>query len=179
MTTMPLARIHGPGDIRLDSVERPRAGPRALVIQVERCGLCGSDLSYAKIGGLPGAASPFAIGHEFSGVVVEATTGDITLSGGDDVDVDGDLTAGTGAVAIHVDQMMTDPDVGVGGNVDIDAASIITTWRTPASSAGNSVCPLKGTPDSLITPLWTGPVTRAAAKPSRTARTARRRVSST
>jgi 2-desacetyl-2-hydroxyethyl bacteriochlorophyllide A dehydrogenase len=38
-----------------------------------RCGICGSDLSYAKIGGIPGAASPFAIGHEFSGIV--AATG--------------------------------------------------------------------------------------------------------
>ena len=72
MTTMPLARIHGPGDIRLDSVPRPEAGPRDILLRVERCGICGSDLSYAKIGGLPGAASPFAIGHEFSGVVVEA-----------------------------------------------------------------------------------------------------------
>ncbi len=72
MSNLPLARIHGPRDIRLDPVERPRAGPRDIVIRVERCGICGSDLSYAKIGGLPGAASPFAIGHEFTGVVVEA-----------------------------------------------------------------------------------------------------------
>ncbi len=72
MTTMSLARIHGPGDIRLDPVDIPRAGPRDVVIRVERCGICGSDLSYAKIGGIPGAASPFAIGHEFAGVVVEA-----------------------------------------------------------------------------------------------------------
>ncbi len=72
MMTMPLARIHGPGDIRLDPVAVPQAGPRDVVIQVERCGICGSDLSYAKIGGIPGAPSPFAIGHEFSGRVVEA-----------------------------------------------------------------------------------------------------------
>ncbi len=66
---MPLARIHGPNDIRLDTIETPSPGPGDVLVQVMRCGICGSDLSYAKIGGIPGAAMPFAIGHEFAGVV--------------------------------------------------------------------------------------------------------------
>ena len=74
---MPAARIHGPDDIRLDSIARPSPGPRDVLVRVMRCGICGSDLSYAKIGGIPGAASPFAIGHEFSGVV-EATGPEVT-----------------------------------------------------------------------------------------------------
>ena len=72
MNTMPLARIHAPNDIRIDEMPRPVPGPDDVVVQVERCGICGSDLGYASIGGLPGAASPFAIGHEFAGVVAEA-----------------------------------------------------------------------------------------------------------
>lgn len=71
MNTIPLVRIHGPGDIRIDQVERPRTGPNDVLVQVQRCGICGSDLSYTKLGGIPGAAKPFALGHEFSGVVVE------------------------------------------------------------------------------------------------------------
>lgn len=71
MSTMPLVRIHAPNDIRIDEIERPVPGPDDVLVQVERCGICGSDLSYAKIGGIPGAARPFAIGHEFAGVVAE------------------------------------------------------------------------------------------------------------
>ena len=71
MATMQLARIHGPNDIHLDQVERPQPGPDDVVVEVRHCGICGSDLSYSKMGGIPGAASPFAIGHEFAGVVAE------------------------------------------------------------------------------------------------------------
>ena len=72
MSTMPLARIYGPNDIRIDEAEQPACGPDDVLIRIERCGICGSDLSYAKLGGIPGAASPFALGHEFAGVVAEA-----------------------------------------------------------------------------------------------------------
>ena len=85
MTAMSLARIHAPGDIRLDSVDRPAVGPEDVLVAVQRCGICGSDLSYSKMGGIPGAASPFAIGHEFAGVV-EAVGAEVTgLSPGDRV----------------------------------------------------------------------------------------------
>ncbi len=69
MTTIPLARIHAPNDIRVDQVELPAVGADDVLVRVHRCGICGSDLSYAKIGGIPGAASPFAFGHEFAGVI--------------------------------------------------------------------------------------------------------------
>lgn len=70
-TTMPLARIHGPDDVRIDEVPIPTVGPDDVAIDVAHCGICGSDLSYTRLGGIPGMASPFAIGHEFAGVVAE------------------------------------------------------------------------------------------------------------
>ena len=45
--------------------------------------------------------------------------------------------------------------------------SIITTWGTAAAACRYSVCPLKGMPPSLITPLCTGAVTIAANSPER------------
>ena len=50
---MRLLKIHGVGDARLDSYERPPAGPKDVVIRMKACGICGSDLSYIKIGGIP------------------------------------------------------------------------------------------------------------------------------
>lgn len=70
--TMKLLRVHGPGDMRLDDVPVPVAGPRDVVVRVLACGVCGSDLGYVAQGGLGGAEplkQPLPIGHEFAGVV--------------------------------------------------------------------------------------------------------------
>ncbi len=69
---MRLARVHGPGDVRLDEVPVPRAGPGEVIVQVRACGICGSDLSYIAQGGLGGIeplSAPLPIGHELAGVV--------------------------------------------------------------------------------------------------------------
>lgn len=69
---MKLARVHGPGDMRLDDVPVPAPGPRDVLVRVQACGVCGSDLGYVAQGGLGGAESlkePLPLGHEFAGVV--------------------------------------------------------------------------------------------------------------
>lgn len=66
------ARIHAPGSVSVDRVERPRCGARDVVVDVAACGLCGSDLSYIRMGGLAGPnGEPMPLGHELSGVVRE------------------------------------------------------------------------------------------------------------
>ena len=66
------ARLHGPGDLRLDRVPRPGPPGRGQVLIRVRCtGICGSDLhSYAdgRIGDTV-VQSPLILGHEFSGLV--------------------------------------------------------------------------------------------------------------
>jgi len=63
-------RIHGPGDVRVDEVPEPVPGPRDAVVRVRACGICGSDLSYVKNGGVAGPQpEPMPLGHELSGVV--------------------------------------------------------------------------------------------------------------
>jgi (R,R)-butanediol dehydrogenase / meso-butanediol dehydrogenase / diacetyl reductase len=68
---MRVVNIHGVDDVRLDPVAAPTAGPNDVVVQVKACGICGSDLSYIKIGGIyrkPGGVTP--IGHEAAGEVL-------------------------------------------------------------------------------------------------------------
>ena len=63
--------IHGVNDVRLDPVDAPRAGNADVVVKVKACGVCGSDLTYIKIGGIhrkPGGVTP--IGHEAAGEVM-------------------------------------------------------------------------------------------------------------
>jgi (R,R)-butanediol dehydrogenase/meso-butanediol dehydrogenase/diacetyl reductase len=68
---MRVVNIHGVGDVRLDPVEAPVPGTNDVVVQVKACGICGSDLTYIKIGGIhrrPGGVTP--IGHEAAGEVI-------------------------------------------------------------------------------------------------------------
>ena len=67
---MRLLRIHGTGDVRLDSYERPNAGPKDVVVKMKACGICGSDLSYIKMGGIP-PGTVTALGHEGAGEILE------------------------------------------------------------------------------------------------------------
>lgn len=67
---MELLTIHGAGDVRLDPYKRPVAGPKDVVVRMKSVGICGSDLSYIKIGGIP-PGNVTALGHEGAGEVME------------------------------------------------------------------------------------------------------------
>jgi (R,R)-butanediol dehydrogenase/meso-butanediol dehydrogenase/diacetyl reductase len=63
--------IHDVNDVRLDRAEKPVAGAADVVVAIKNCGICGSDLSYIKIGGIyrqPGGVT--ALGHEAAGEVI-------------------------------------------------------------------------------------------------------------
>lgn len=63
-------RVHGPGDVRLDDVPDPDPGPRDALVKVAACGICGSDLSYIRLGGMAGPGpEPLCLGHEMAGTV--------------------------------------------------------------------------------------------------------------
>jgi (R,R)-butanediol dehydrogenase / meso-butanediol dehydrogenase / diacetyl reductase len=71
---MKLANIYGPNDVRVDEVATPKAGARDVIVKVSACGVCGTDLTFIKLGGtgVPGfGASPMPLGHEAAGVVAE------------------------------------------------------------------------------------------------------------
>ncbi|HXS62110.1 MAG TPA: alcohol dehydrogenase catalytic domain-containing protein [Streptosporangiaceae bacterium] len=71
--------ITGPGQAEVQDVPEPSAGPGQVVVQVERAGVCGTDLeiysghmSYLETGE---ASYPIRIGHEWCGVVTSAGEG--------------------------------------------------------------------------------------------------------
>ena len=39
-------RVHGPGDLRLEAIDRLEPAPGDVVVAVEACGVCGSDLHF-------------------------------------------------------------------------------------------------------------------------------------
>lgn len=85
--------IEEPGRAAVTEVPDPTPTADGVVVQVARCGLCGTDLHLLE-GGLADA-HPLVPGHEFAGEVV-ATGGDITgIAVGDRVAVDPNLPCGT------------------------------------------------------------------------------------
>jgi threonine dehydrogenase-like Zn-dependent dehydrogenase len=71
--------ITGPGRAEVRDVPAPVAGPGEVVVDVERCGVCGTDtevfsgeMSYLHTGE---AAYPMRIGHEWAGVVSAVGSG--------------------------------------------------------------------------------------------------------
>jgi (R,R)-butanediol dehydrogenase/meso-butanediol dehydrogenase/diacetyl reductase len=66
-----LLNIHAVNDVRLDEYQRPEPGPKDVLIRMKACGICGSDLSYIKVGGMSqNAAGTTALGHEGAGEVM-------------------------------------------------------------------------------------------------------------
>jgi (R,R)-butanediol dehydrogenase / meso-butanediol dehydrogenase / diacetyl reductase len=68
---MRVLNIHGVDDVRLDPVEPPAPGSKDVVVKVKACGICGSDLTYIKLGGIhrkPGGTTP--LGHEAAGEII-------------------------------------------------------------------------------------------------------------
>jgi 2-desacetyl-2-hydroxyethyl bacteriochlorophyllide A dehydrogenase len=58
-----------PGQWGVEEVPDPAPGPDEVVVEVERCGICGTDL-HVVAGEIPTVRYPVIPGHEFSGRVV-------------------------------------------------------------------------------------------------------------
>jgi L-iditol 2-dehydrogenase len=65
--TMRAARLHGIGDLRVEELDVPRPGPGDLLVRVEACGICPTDVRKHTIGTHDGY--PLNPGHEWVGVV--------------------------------------------------------------------------------------------------------------
>ena len=63
--------IHGPGDVRMDTVPDPVLGEQDVMVKVSACGICGTDVTFAKLGLMRPTGEPLPLGHEVSGVITE------------------------------------------------------------------------------------------------------------
>jgi len=86
---MKAAVIHGPRDIRLETVPDPVIRSDEILVKVMACGICGTDVHTYKRGQSLTAERSLIAGHEFSGEVVEV---------GEETEgiADGDRVVGTG-----------------------------------------------------------------------------------
>jgi (R,R)-butanediol dehydrogenase/meso-butanediol dehydrogenase/diacetyl reductase len=90
---------HGRGDVRVEDVpEAPSPGPDEVKVEVEWCGICGTDLEEWRSGPhfvpvsephpLTGRKAPLTLGHEVSGRIAEVGRAVSSLREGDLVALD-------------------------------------------------------------------------------------------
>jgi len=75
---MRAAVFRGVNDIRVEDVDRPRAGVGEAVIRVTLTTICGTDLHILK-GDVPSVTVGRTLGHEGIGVVTDVGTGGVDL----------------------------------------------------------------------------------------------------
>src|ERR1700710_384876 len=81
---MKAARIHGPHNVKYDTVDDPAIKTdRDIILKVTATAICGSDL-HIYSGGIP-QPRPMVLGHEFMGVVEETGSAVKNLQRGDRV----------------------------------------------------------------------------------------------
>jgi D-arabinose 1-dehydrogenase-like Zn-dependent alcohol dehydrogenase len=76
---MRAARFHGPGQpVVVEDVPDPTPGPQEVVVRVEACGICASDLHFIDGDIALPVAPPLTLGHEAAGVI-EAVGRDVPV----------------------------------------------------------------------------------------------------
>lgn len=120
---MKLLNIHGVDDVRLDDYELPEAGPKDVVVKMKACGICGSDLSYIRYGGIPNPLPTTALGHEGAGEVLHVGSAVQGIAVGDPV---------------IINPMMTPSNIGSGG----PEGAFVNELLVREAALGESILPI-------------------------------------
>ena len=79
--------------LEMVDVPMPSPGPDELLVRVEACGICGSDV-HGYDGGSGRRIPPIIMGHEASGTVVSAGSADAEFSEGQSITFDSTIYCG-------------------------------------------------------------------------------------
>jgi L-iditol 2-dehydrogenase len=82
---MKLSMVTGPGKAEVIEADRPGVGPKDVLVRMRACGICGSDVFYITIGGIPPRHGRTPLGHEPAGEVVEVGADVAGIAVGDHV----------------------------------------------------------------------------------------------
>ncbi|QGK70768.1 alcohol dehydrogenase catalytic domain-containing protein [Allosaccharopolyspora coralli] len=91
---MRAAVIEQPGTVRVTTVDDPTPGPDDVVVAVDACGICGTDL-HIMDGDFAPTPYPIVPGHEFSGEVLAVGRDVTSVTTGSAVAVDPSLFCGS------------------------------------------------------------------------------------
>jgi len=89
MATMKSVQTSAQNKIDLVDIERPVPGPNDALVRIRACGICGTDVSFLHMGGIPfgpgGSMISLPLGHEPAGEIVQVGAEVTELKVGDRV----------------------------------------------------------------------------------------------
>ncbi|MBC7083585.1 MAG: alcohol dehydrogenase catalytic domain-containing protein [Firmicutes bacterium] len=102
---MVAAVFYGPGDIRIETVPTPQAGPGDMLVRVKAAAVCGTDLRIFSSGfsrpDIDGSGKGRILGHELAGDVEEVGSKVTAFGPGDRVTVAPNIGCGTCAQCVR------------------------------------------------------------------------------
>lgn len=161
---MKVGILHGPGDLRLDEVDRPGIGPDDIAVKIISAGICGTDLHFRHMGPRY-AGQPMPLGHEYAGEVVEVGQNVESFSPGDrvaynsnnspaDMGRGGECGGFSNYVVLRDVDSQTQSLCKLPDNVSFDHAALVE----PISVGAHAVNRANPQPGESITIFGSGPI---------------------
>jgi len=139
---MKAARLHGPRDLRVESVRDPRPEPGQVIVRMTAAGLCGTD--YEIYSGARPVEYPRIMGHELVGRV-EAAAPDVTrVEPGDPVVVEPNYSCGRCPLCREGNRNLCLSRTTIGINADGGFAELVRVpaqccWRASPAAAADAL----------------------------------------
>ncbi|MER5795987.1 zinc-binding dehydrogenase [Streptomyces sp. NPDC001980] len=176
MATMKSVQTGGVGRIEVVDVERPVPGPKDVLLRIRAGGICGTDVTFLHMGGMPARAHlggdlvPIALGHEPAGEVVEAGAEVTGLKTGDRVVVNpqdaptGIIGCGGRYGALSEYLLIENAEVGRSVAVFPDTVPFeVASLNEPMAVSRHAVNRSQATPDDKVVVFGAGPIGLGAA----------------
>src|SRR5437016_584488 len=139
---MKAARLHGPRDLRLESVREPRPEPGEAIVRITAAGLCGTD--YEIWSGARPVAYPRVMGHELVGAVESLAPDVPRVAPGAPVVVEPNYSCGRCPLCHEGNRNLCLSRTTIGINVDGGFAELVRVpaqccWRAAASAGSDAL----------------------------------------
>lgn len=109
----------GPKDVQVKDVTVPEVGEKDVLIRLEYCGVCGTDIHiFSGEGGAFAVTPPLIMGHEFSGIVEKTGSKVKKVKAGDLVTVDPNDMCGECYYCKNAMEQFCENVTGIGTTVD-------------------------------------------------------------
>jgi len=146
------AVLHGPRELRIEEVEKPKVTPGKVLVEVKACGVCMTDL-HMYMWEFP-VKTPVILGHEFSGVIAELGDNAAEFEVGDRVAVDPALSCGVCEACVSGRNNLCERLTAIGGagNVIVNGAFAEYTM-VPKEAIGKIPAELSFDEGAFVEPL--------------------------
>lgn len=176
MATMKSVQTAGVGKVEVVDVERPVPGPKDVLVRIRACGICGTDVTFLHMGGMPsrghqgGEMVPVPLGHEPAGEIVEVGAEVTGLAVGDRVVVNpqdaptGIIGCGGKYGGMSEYLLIENAEVGKGVAVFPDTVPFdIASLNEPMAVSRHCVNRSEAGPDDKVVVFGAGPIGLGAA----------------